>query len=76
MKLLLEMFVHDINHPIAKSPKEKQRADKTERKEQVLSTLADEHTRLAYSHSVSIPLTPSFETSAGAAAVRTKTRLT
>jgi hypothetical protein len=43
VKLLLEMLVHHVNHPIAKAPKQKQGADKEKGNEKALAVLGGEN---------------------------------
>jgi len=38
------VLVHDINHPVAESPKGKQQDKEEEREEDVLAVVSDEHT--------------------------------
>jgi hypothetical protein len=44
------MLVHRINHPVAKSPQEKQRADQTEGEYQVFSVILQKEAILCSAH--------------------------
>ena len=39
VQFLLEMLVHHVDHPVAESPKEKQRTDENERERQVSAVI-------------------------------------
>ena len=41
VQLFLEVFVHHVDHPIAESPKEKQRTDQDKREHHVVPVLSD-----------------------------------
>jgi hypothetical protein len=43
VKLLLEMLVHHVDHPVAKPPKQKKGADKEEGDEKALAVLGGEN---------------------------------
>jgi hypothetical protein len=44
VQYLLKMFVHDVDHPVAESPKGKEQDQEKEGEEDVLSVVRDEHT--------------------------------
>ena len=51
-QLLLEVLVHHVDHPVADSPQEKQRADQDEREHQVHAVIAYEEALLVRIHDV------------------------
>ena len=52
MQFLLKMLVHHVDHPIAESPEEKQRADEGEGEDEVSPVLHDEEAFLVGTHGV------------------------
>jgi hypothetical protein len=50
MQFLLKMLVHHVDHPVAESPEEKQRADEGEGEDEVSPVLHDKEAFLVGTH--------------------------
>jgi hypothetical protein len=54
MQLFLKVLVHHVDHSVAESPQEKQRADDAKGKNHALAVIRHEHALLVGSHGVEL----------------------